>query len=363
MKNDSFKFRTVVVLSIVSLLFLLIYTILSNSGIAGSIPGGQIALIAKSRDLMVEALTEIRKEKEKRDIKIDGTLDPNRTGLIGVEYSFLTTTMGHLESKRTSVNPDTAAMICGIFLEEGLKAGDSVAIGSSASFPGLLIATLMACKVLELNPITIVSFGSSQYGANNPEFSIIDMLKTLEVRFGKVFNPAAITYGGNDDIANDLDEDAIEFMREKTDLSGYPLLYEADFSRNIRMRMQYYDELAQTPVRLFVNIGGAISNIGSNPEILNLEPGINKDLKRIPSAGQRGVLYEFASRDISVLHLLYVKGLSLRYGLTWEPIPFKAESYKKLSFFQNVDKGLYTIFFSLYVFCIFISFFIMKKTK
>jgi hypothetical protein len=74
------------------------------------------------------------------------TLDPNRTGLIGPPYSELLTTTGQLEAKRTTTNPDVAGLIAHLLRRAGAEAGDTVAIGASASFPALLIASLTAAE-------------------------------------------------------------------------------------------------------------------------------------------------------------------------------------------------------------------------
>jgi poly-gamma-glutamate system protein len=243
-------------------------------------------------------------------------------------------------------------MICSIFLEEGLNPGDTVAIGASSSFPGLLLATLAACKTLDLNPVTIVSFGASQYGANEPEFTIIDILKTLENKYGDLFKPAAVSFGGNNDIADDLSEEAREFIKKSIEESGYPPLYEENLSENIDKRMKIYRESAQTEIKMFVNIGGATTNFGTTPEGLNLQPGLNKEIENIPDSDERGVLYEFASNKVPVLHLLYMKGLSIKYGLVWDPIPFQNDSYKKIINLDNSEKQKYIIFFLSYVVCL-----------
>ncbi|UCE06272.1 MAG: hypothetical protein JSW07_22290, partial [bacterium] len=41
----------------------------------------------------------------------------------------------------------------------------------------------------------------------------------------------------------------------------------------------------------------------------------------IPPKVERGVLFEMAARNIPTIHLLYIKGLTLKYGLPWDPIP------------------------------------------
>ncbi|OQX85874.1 hypothetical protein B6D60_07145, partial [candidate division KSB1 bacterium 4484_87] len=68
--------------------------------------------------------------------------DPNRTNLVGREYSPITTTLGDLIAKRTATNPDFAALLVRWFHELNLSPGDVIAVGSSGSFPSLTLATL-----------------------------------------------------------------------------------------------------------------------------------------------------------------------------------------------------------------------------
>ena len=54
-----------------------------------------------------------------------------------------------------------AALLVRYFEEAGLEKGDTVAVGTSGSFPGLFIATLCAATEMELDTKVIASFGSS----------------------------------------------------------------------------------------------------------------------------------------------------------------------------------------------------------
>ena len=92
--------------------------------------------------------------------------------------------------------------------------------------------------------------------------------------------------------------------------------------------MQLYEQASEgKDIQVFVNIGGGIANIGTDPEILNLRPGIVIPA-HIPPPEKRGVLFEMAGRGIKIIHLLYIKGLSSRYGIAWNPeiIPRPGES-------------------------------------
>ncbi|MBR5668756.1 MAG: poly-gamma-glutamate system protein, partial [Spirochaetales bacterium] len=102
--------------------------------------------------------------------------DLNRTGLIGPAYSPLMTTMGDIAAKRTSLDPNFAAVLVKYFVNAGLKQGDTVAIGSSGSFPALAIASICACNALGLKAEVIVSIGASTYGATRVELSLPKML-------------------------------------------------------------------------------------------------------------------------------------------------------------------------------------------
>ncbi|MCJ7657071.1 MAG: poly-gamma-glutamate system protein, partial [Candidatus Atribacteria bacterium] len=77
--------------------------------------------------LMKSSLEAIKEERLKRAIPLDVGLDPNQTGIIGEEYTELTTTLGNLEAKRTSSNPAFAALLVKYFKEANLKKGDAVA--------------------------------------------------------------------------------------------------------------------------------------------------------------------------------------------------------------------------------------------
>ena len=361
MKKDIKNKRLIYLVFFISLLFLLFYTYMIKSNENASFSPEEMIQLKQSKDFMNSALEILQQEKQAKGIKINYENDPNGTGLIGSDYSMITTTVGHLDAKRTSINPDMAALICSIFIKQGLKSGDSVAIGSSASFPGLLLAALSACKILNLQPITMVSLGASQYGANEIDFTIIDILKTLEGSFGEFFRPVAISYGGNNDTAEDLSDEARSFMAKEIQKSRYPLIFQNDLEKNVNERMAIYLEKAKSEIKMFVNIGGAISNIGNSPEILNLKPGVNEHIENIPEKKSRGVLFEFALLKKPILHLLYIKGLSLKYNVIWDPIPFQDDSFLSINQIDAHEKSEYSIFFFIFIGVISILIFLGKR--
>ncbi len=75
----------------------------------------------RAAQLMKSSLEVIKEERLKIGIPLDIGLDPNQTGIIGEEYTELTTTLGNLEAKRTSTNPAFAALLVKYFKEANLK--------------------------------------------------------------------------------------------------------------------------------------------------------------------------------------------------------------------------------------------------
>ena len=94
--------------------------------------------------------------------------DPWNCGLIGLEWSGITTTLGDLEAKRTACNPAWAIQFKRWFQDLGLEAGDPIAIYSSASFPGLLLNAIAAAEATQLDPLLIVSLGRIHLGRQPP---------------------------------------------------------------------------------------------------------------------------------------------------------------------------------------------------
>jgi poly-gamma-glutamate system protein len=264
---------------------------------------------------MERAMAAIVRHTESAGLPIDETLDPNRTGLIGPELTPLFTTLGRLEAKRTTTNPDIAALLVYLLRRAGVTAGDTIAVGSSASFPALMIAVQTAAEAMGVRPVTILSLGASGYGATRPEFNLLDIQELLVSEGIVSAAPAAVSLGGEDDVGAEFDPDVRERLLRQIRTSGFAVLEEADLRTNVAHRMAIYGRPAA-----YVNIGGADANLGSSPLVLKVRPGLDTDLA-LPPPEQRGVLFEMAARGVPVIHLLNIRGLALRYGLPWDPVP------------------------------------------
>ncbi|HEY3382265.1 MAG TPA: poly-gamma-glutamate system protein [Vicinamibacterales bacterium] len=273
--------------------------------------------------LMARSLVSIKALREARGLAIDRQVDPNQTALIGDEFSPLTTSLGEVEAKRTTTNPAFAAAIVRYFRAAGLHQGDVVAIGASGSFPGLLLATLCATRALDLEPVVIYSVGASMYGANLPGFTFVDMQARLRADGVLPYHLAAVSPGGDDDRGTGvLFDDSGASLIAETRRSGLQFVEGSTLADSIERRLHLYEAAAAgRPIRCFVNIGGSSASFGDTPASLTLPNGLVRRVTDLPRSPTRGVVFEFASRGVPVVHLLHVRGLARDNHLPFDPIP------------------------------------------
>lgn len=256
---------------------------------------------------------ELKRERVRRGIKIDLSHDVHGTGLIGEEFNGITTTLGSLESKRTSTNPNFSAVVVDMLMELGLRAGDNVAINFSSSFPAINISTIVACELLDLQPVIITSIGSSSWGGNNLDFTYLDMEEHL-YRKGLIKHKSiAVSPGGAKDVGKDMDEVALEEILERMRTYGKEIIIEEDLASNIAYRLQLYEK-AGHDIACFISVGGNLVSFGGVYDKLNTKMGIIREqVYRVDD--ESGLVYRFLAKGIPVINLLNIKDLSIRYGL------------------------------------------------
>jgi len=302
----------------------------------------------RAADLMSRATAAVRACREAGGLSIDTAVDVNRTGLIGLQTSPITTSLGNLEAKRTSTNPDFAAL--GVFLLHavGVRRGDSIAVGASGSFPALTVAALCAAESLGVRALVIGSLGASEWGANDPRFDWLALTRCLRRSAGLSFETLALSVGGDGDTGRDMSPRGREMLIEEAGSSGLPFLEEPDLEKNVNRRLALYDRAAGAAgIRAFVNIGGGYANLGTDSEILKLSPGL-ASFSHFPPAERRGVIFAMAARGVPVIHLLYVKGLCDRYRLPWDPRPLPVSGQGPLYGLRGGPSGLFLAVAAVY---------------
>lgn len=259
----------------------------------------------------------LRAERLARGLTPDRADDPNDTGMIGDSYTEITTTLGALDAKRSTTNPNVAAMIVDMFVQLGLREGDRVAVNLSGSFPCLNIAVLCALDTLGLDGAVMFSVGASTYGATLPAFTYGDMEHFLYENGLIRQRSAFFSLGGEADLGLEMPEALREAIVSRLTGFGYAHLAYADIRQNIDSRFAYYQ--AEGPVSCFVNVGGNLLSFGPDSGMHTVDSGIlSPDSTRL--AGH-GLVQLHLAADIPVVQLLNMKGLLPAYGLPIDPVP------------------------------------------
>lgn len=268
-------------------------------------------------------LDSIKEYRLAKGIPIDPRLDPNETGIVGRTFSEITTCVGALTAKRTTTNPNFAALFVRYLTELGLREGDVVAIGATASYPGLIVSAFAAARELGLEPILVHSLGSSQYGANIPELTFVDMLEHLNEEGLLPYRPAAVTLeiDGDNGGVGLLNRDPASFRRIIA-RAAVPALQPASCAESIRRCREIYERhAAGRPIRCFVNLGagrpfvGELAIIGGLPEGLTVHVHISQDRR------EHALTLYYAARGIPVINLINVKRIAEETGVGVDPIP------------------------------------------
>lgn len=267
----------------------------------------------------VRCFETIRQHRMGNPEMMDRENDPEQSGLIGQEFTLTTTDRGILDSKLTSVNPNFAALFVDYFHELGLRPGDPVAIGMTGSFPALNIAAICAAEEMLLRPIPITSVGASMWGANDPEFTWLDMERLLREKGLIQTRSVAASYGGSNDRGRGMSPRGRELLREAIDRNGVPLIHEPTLDDAIARRIEIYDyEAKPRGVKAYVNIGGSSASIGSRLNGTLIRSGVNRTLPAV-NWTIRGALHHYGRKRVPIVHILRIETLAARYGLPIAP--------------------------------------------
>ncbi|WP_316862200.1 poly-gamma-glutamate system protein [uncultured Cohaesibacter sp.] len=264
----------------------------------------------QASQLMFQGLTILHAMRLENGEPINPEFDPAGTGLIGVEYSDITTSLGDLQAKQTSLNPSFAGLVVKWLEEAGVKSGDKIAVTLSGSFPALNMAVLCASEAMGLKPMIISSVGSSIYGANIYGFTWLDMEKRLNDEGLLHIRSTYASLGGIMDTHGGLFETGITEGEDAIKRNNVSYLHEGTFKmveHDVERRMRLYFE-EERPTA-FVNVGGNVAAIGWINETHLLGNGL---LRWFPPCDnpKRGLLFRMHEENVPVIHLLNVTRLA-----------------------------------------------------
>ncbi len=269
--------------------------------------------------LAQSAFDFLRQERLRRGIMIDEEADPAGSGLIGDLSSAVTTNVGHLPAKRSSVNPNFAAVVFHYLKSLGVGRGDQVAVGISGSFPAMNVATFAAIEVIGARPVIISSAGASQWGANNPSFMWPDMENLLFKNKLFTFRSSAMTLGGIDDKALGISAEGRKAIEDSILMNGYELIKVKNYQDSVEKKMDLYLRLCgDAKPKVYINVGGGTTSVGTKLGKYKFAAGINT---RPPpgTSGIDSIMTRFINDGVPVVHLTKIEDLSARYGFPEQP--------------------------------------------
>ena len=279
----------------------------------------------EAANLMHDAMTILKESRMEQGVFIDIENDPNETGMVGSPFSLVTTDEGDLDAKLTTLDPNFAAAMVDLMLQINLLKNDTIAILMTGSMPGANLAVLAACKALNIHPVIITSVGASQWGANQVDFTWLDMESILLENQLIPARSIAASIGGRNDMGRLLSPAGRKIIKDNIAVYGLPLIRKSKLAENIQERMELLASIHPiSDYEAFINVGGGVASLGTSFNLKLLPPGIVDrmnvtDISR--PGGIEGVLPKFAKANVPVLHILNIRPLTEQFNMPFAPIP------------------------------------------
>ncbi len=300
------------------------------------------------------ALDAIREARLGLGGPIDVVNDPSETGLIGHEFSLITSSRGSHEQKLRALDPNLAGVFVELLKRSRVGEGDKVAVALTGAFPMLNAMMLLSIESLGAVPVTITSVGASMWGANDPDLTWLDMESVLMDAGLLKHRSVAASRGGGDDRGRGLSPEGRALVDSAAVRNGVPIIDERTLDESIARRMEVYEEAVDGDAyAAYVNIGGGLGSTGSSQVYRLLRPGLARNLgtKNFP---RRGTLVRMAQRGVPVIHVPSADYFIERYDLSTEPTPLPDIGTGGIFFRDRYNVPLAGILAVLYGFLIFV---------
>ncbi len=309
-----------IVLSVLTFMALLAFIAVENSKMDVKQKWYNEKLEAAKLSQLAE--NQIKNYRLEKGVFVDVVNDPNQTALIGQEYTLITTDRGNIDAKLLSTNPNFAAVIVQLLKEAGLNKNDHVAVAFTGSFPAMNISVLAALETLHLKPIVITSVGSSNFGANDPYFTWLDMENYLYK--SNVFHSRSVaaSIGGGFDVGRGLSPEGRNLIEKAIKRNDVEFIDEKYLENSIARRLEIYEEHSEgQPIKAYINVGGGIASLGNTINGKLIPAGLTESLP-VKNFPVRGVIIQMGQKGIPIIHLLNIKGMVAKYGLHNGSAPF-----------------------------------------
>ena len=314
------KTTTLVALSVLSLLCFLIAVNAKTINISPSYKDK-----VEAAQLMKQAMKILKESRMEKSVFIDIENDPNETGLVGSPFSLITTDEGDLDAKLTTLDPNFSAAVVDLMYQIDLTAGDTVAVLMTGSMPGANMAVVTACEALGIHPVIITSIGASQWGANQVDFTWLDMESILYENDLIPARSIAASIGGRNDMGRLLSPAGRKLITENIAAHQLPLIRRDRLAENIKDRMELFKSVH--PIGQYnavINVGGGVASLGTSFNLKLLPPGVvtRTDISNIGRPGGiEGVMAKFVKANVPALHILNIRPLIRQFNMPFAPIP------------------------------------------
>jgi poly-gamma-glutamate system protein len=292
---------------------------------------------------MQKSLSFLKEKHFKNEINLDNLNDPNDTRLVGRQFSLITSGRGSLPSKLSCFNPNMAALAVDLLHEADVEKGDMIAVCATGSFPAVNIAVACAAETMGLDVYWINSVTSSSWGANDPEFTYLDIHASLHQE-GLISNPiSAASIGGNHDLGQTLSPEGRKLAIEAIERNELILIKGNSLEDNVETRLDLFKSYANSRmknIQAFVNIGGGVASLGSSRNGDLLKAGYLSKLKVRDFEDKIGVSYEMTLMDVPVINFHNISQLLNRYRLPIDPVPLPEAGEGELFFKEKYDYRL-----------------------
>jgi len=262
--------------------------------------------------------------------------DPANTGFIGEEYSPITTTLGNLEAKQTSTNPDFAALLVYWLKVAGVHPGKSAIIQISGSFPALGIAAILACEIAGLRPIVLSSAGASSFGANLSNFTYWDMENFLWEKEIIKHRTDYATPGGEHDNGSSLTSEGYRIVKEAANRNQLRLNIANSLEEAINRKWEFIQKFK--PISVFINIGGNQAALGNDNCSLAIPNGLIRTNLNCAESN-KGLIHLFNQENTPVIHLLNIREIAIQNGIVLSPVPLPMSGQSSL--YHKKEKPLW----------------------
>lgn len=310
MKHLSLNIRLLIVFGI-----LLTGTVVSHSYVRRSQPLEYTGIMKESVNLTKKWFSIIEEYKKGKGIRSDAMSNVPYSYMLGDDWSDITTTLGSLEAKETSTNPDFSALIVRLLHEAKSSEGDKVGVILSGSFPSLAISVLAALQTMKLDALIMSSLGASTYGANQPDATWLDIESALSKTGGLKFRSALVSAGAGEDRGIGLSPEGLAAIHQAAYRNKVNLYIPSSLKESVEKRFEIFKN---NKIKLLINIGGNETALGGCSHSLNIPNGLHSELKGC-SDENRGLIVRLNELEIPFINMLDIKNLAIQYGMDVSP--------------------------------------------